>query len=104
MKTTSAAGDPGGVLGGELQVVAGGGQQVLQVGLVDRGISGTQARNFDGVGIDAGHTVSQVGETGSGGEAYVAGSDDADVHKIVIPSSVSGVLAWTRGLPADRRP
>ena len=31
----------------------------------------------------------QVGETGTGGEAYVAGSDDADVHKTVIPSSVS---------------
>ncbi len=75
-----AVGHRVGVLGGEAEVVGRLGHQLGQVRFEDGGTTGPQRLDFGRVDVDAGDVVTEQGEAGAGGQAYVARTNHRDLH------------------------
>ena len=97
-----------GVVGGEGHPLGRLGEQRVHVRLVDRRPPGPQHLDLGLVEVDAGHVVAEEGQADAGGEADVARSDDAHLHREVpFPSRPLHTVTHSRNSTetrdADRR-
>ena len=72
-----------GVVGGEFQIATSFGHQFDEPGLVKRDGARIEGRDLARVGVGAGDFVSQEGETDTRSQAYVSGSKNGNVHKLL---------------------
>ena len=63
------------------------GDQAVEAGLIDRHDAVFELLDLAGILVDAGHRMAEIGETGAGNEADIAGTDDRNTHGI--PSTLT---------------
>src|SRR4029077_20023613 len=80
-----------------------GSDHIVEARLIDRHLTAFQRGDLRPVPVDADHLMAEIGETGAGNKADIAGADHGDAHG----SSVMKVTNRSRSKPrlhSKRRP